>query len=128
MWSACYLDAVGFFRRSARKGTHSLIRKRIAAAVGIVALAVTVPLFATGTAQASSPGGVPWSPYMCPNNTNDGASLQGWALRDQIYCWYYGGHTCRYNAWQNGDAWYYYQPSYGPNPSYCPAHAVPTTS
>jgi hypothetical protein len=100
-----------------------LIRKRIAAAVGIVALAVTVPLFATGTAQASTP----WSPYMCPTYTNDWHSLSSWALRDQIVCWYYDkGSPCRYNAWQNGDDWYYYQPSYGPNPSYCPAHAVPT--
>jgi hypothetical protein len=103
-----------------------LIRKRIAAAVGIVALAVTVPLFATGTAQAY---GTPGTPYSCPYLTNDlGHSLSGWATgQGQIVCWYYGEpNPCRYNAWVNGDAWYYYQPSYGPNPSYCPTRAVPT--
>ncbi|RCG30599.1 hypothetical protein DQ384_14995 [Sphaerisporangium album] len=102
-----------------------MIRKRIAAAVGIVALAVTGPLLAAGTAEASTPS----TPYMCPYLTSDSSSsLSSWATgQGQIVCWYYGKPSpCRYNAWLNGDDWYYYQPSYGPNPSYCPARAIPT--
>ncbi|GAA4197288.1 hypothetical protein GCM10022252_45980 [Streptosporangium oxazolinicum] len=102
-----------------------MIRKRIATAVGIVALAVAGPLFAAGTAQASSPT----TPYMCPWFINDGSrSVHSWVQGyGQIICHYdsTATMTCRYNAY-NGDPWYYSQPSYGPNPSYCPSRAIPT--
>jgi hypothetical protein len=105
---------------------HSLMRKRIAAAVGIVALAVTGPLVATGTAQAS-----PTTPYMCPWYLNDGVhGIYGWQQGyGQIICYYNstGTVSCRYNAY-TGDDWYYSQPSYGRNPSYCPTRAIPTTA
>ncbi|GAA0416058.1 hypothetical protein Acor_56500 [Acrocarpospora corrugata] len=99
-----------------------MLRKRIAAAAGIVTIAVSGPLVMTGPAQASTP-------YSCPylSNAPQSSLYASAAGQGQIVCWYYGKPApCRYNAWLNGDDWYYYQPSYGPNPSYCPTRAIPT--
>ncbi|GAB1822493.1 hypothetical protein [Herbidospora sp. RD11066] len=97
-----------------------MLRKRIFLAMGAIAIAVAGSQMVTGTAHAAN--------YVCPWLTADGSSsLYSSATgQGQVVCWYYGKPApCRYNAWLNGDDWYYYQPSYGPNPSYCAARAVP---
>jgi hypothetical protein len=102
-----------------------LIRTRIASVVGIAALAVAGSLFATGTAQASTPT----TPYMCPPFLNDGATGLYWWTEGQaiLVCVYNSTGTlyCRYNAYIGTPVSGTGEPLN--NASYCPAKAVPTT-
>lgn len=100
-----------------------MIRKRIAAALGLVAGAVAVPLILfSAPAQAN-----PTTPYMCPGMIGDASTslyLYSWVQGyGQIVC-HYGysvSVSCKWNAY-NGDQWWGHT-----NPSLCPPRAVPTT-
>lgn len=99
-----------------------MIRTRIAAAMGTVALAAAATLVATtGPAEASSPP----TPYMCPwTLTDTGHGIYGWTFgQGHLICYYSanGSLACRYNPYI-GEPWYN-----EPNPAYCPARAIPTT-
>jgi hypothetical protein len=104
-----------------------LRRTRIAAAMGIAALATVGSLFGTGTAQASTPN----TPYMCPYYIDNGSvGLYSWLTgQGYLVCTYAPPQyvVCRYNAYTGTPT----SPSTGAplnNPSDCQEDAIPTTS